>query len=33
VRVTGRMAPAMASELRAVAERWDAALADEGAAS
>ena len=33
VRVTGRMAPAMASELRAVAERWEAALADGGAAS
>jgi GTP-binding protein HflX len=32
VRVTGRMAPAMAGELRAVAERWEAALADGDAA-
>lgn len=31
VRVTGRMAPAMAGELRAVAERWQAALAGDGA--
>jgi hypothetical protein len=33
VRVTGRMAPAMAGELRAVAERWQSALADDGAPS
>ena len=33
VRVTGRMAPAMAGELRAVAQRWEAALAEGGGAS
>jgi GTP-binding protein HflX len=33
VRVTGRMAPAMAGELRAVAQRWEAALAEGGEAS
>ena len=33
VRVTGRMAPAMAGELRAVAERWQAAIADGSPAS
>ncbi|MCJ7711791.1 MAG: GTPase HflX [Chloroflexi bacterium] len=33
VRVTGRMSPAMAGELRAAAERWEAALADGGTAS
>jgi GTP-binding protein HflX len=30
VRVRGRMAPAMAGELRAVADRWRATLAEEG---
>lgn len=33
VRVTGRMAPSMAGELRSVADRWAATLAEEGAAS
>ena len=33
VRVHGRMAPSMAGELRAVAERWQATLATEGVAS
>jgi len=33
VRVTGRMAPAMAGELRSVADRWEAALAEDGSAS
>ena len=30
VRVTGRMAPSMAGELRAVADRWQASLAESG---
>ncbi len=30
VRVYGRMAPAMAGELRSVADRWQATLAEEG---
>jgi len=33
VRVTGRMAPSMAGELRAVADRWAATLAEEGVVS
>ena len=33
VRVTGRMAPALAGELRAVSERWTQSLAEEGVAS
>ena len=33
VRVRGRMAPAMAGELRAVAERWEVALSETGSAS
>src|SRR5689334_20264055 len=33
VRVTGRMAPSMAGELRAVSERWVASLAADGVAS
>ncbi len=33
VRVHGRMAPSMAGELRSVAERWEASLVAEGAAS
>ncbi len=33
VRVTGRMAPAMAGELRSVADRWAATLAEEGITS
>ncbi|MEO5965759.1 MAG: GTPase HflX [Candidatus Limnocylindrales bacterium] len=32
VRVTGRMAPGLASELRAVAERWEETLREEGVA-
>jgi GTP-binding protein HflX len=33
VRVRGRMAPSMAGELRAVADRWEATLAEEGASA
>jgi GTP-binding protein HflX len=33
VRVHGRMAPSMAGELRAVAERWQTALTTEGVAT
>ena len=33
VRVRGRMAPSLAGELRAVADRWAETLAEEGVAS
>ena len=33
VRVTGRMAPGLAGELRSASERWEASLAAEGVGS